>query len=396
MLREVVKLTLLLLLVVGCRCSDNHAFVQLPPPIAAPQGTPLVRVLLKRTSDAVSVECLWRALIKLDEKKGKTAKIVPLEPFTKLLLRLSGENLYIENLGETASEVTLETEMDGMLVLDGKRYRGRFFISVFEKTICVVNILNLECYVASVIGGEMGDRFKPAALCAQAVAARTYALWRIQSGASKKWHITAGPEAQVYGGADIESDATREATSATMGFVLTYEGRIFPAFYSSTCGGWTSSAEFVFGGKYEPPLKGGVECLYCDISPHFKWSVSVSEEELLQVARSLGAEPTSVKEVIPKESDPVGRFKFLEIITNIGILRIGTDKFRALIGRNRIRSTMFSVTKGEENKFLFSGKGWGHGVGMCQWGAEKMARLGFSTEEILKFYYPSAEITRNY
>jgi len=377
----------LFVLISGCHCNDNRAELPPPPPIPAPKDTPLIRVLIVRAAETVTVECSRRALVN---------KTVPLEPHTSLSFSLSGDKVRFNNSNEVAPDFTIEPEIDGTLIVEGMRYRGVLRIFVFEGKLCVVNILNLESYVASVVGSEMGDKFSPAALAAQAVAARTYALYYIQKSSLKPWDITTGTEAQVYRGVNIETDSARDATCSTKGFVLTYEGKVFPAFYSSTCGGCTSSAEFVFGGKLDiTPLRGGVECYYCEKSPYYRWNTTVPEEEILKIVRTSGAEPSSVKSITLAETDIAKRGKFVEIVTDLGVQRIGIDKFRASLGYNRLRSALFTVEKKDGN-FIFSGKGWGHGVGMCQWGAEGMAKQGFSPEEILKYYYPACEVTRIY
>lgn len=382
------SITVVLLLLVGCRCGGDDLPPPHPPPLPIPLGTPTIRVLLGRFEEGVTLECERAVCIRWND--GKRVIGTPIR-----MTFSHSDGRLIMNGERVGTKVVVEPRIDGTLRFNGRRYRGSISVFVLDDRICVLNRVPLECYVAGVVGSEMGANFHLSALAAQAIAARTYALYRMERSTTKDWDITSGPEAQMYGGVDAESERVRSAVQSTVGSVLTYNGRIFEAFYHSTCGGFTSSAEFVFGGNFPTPLKGNVECHWCEKSPYFEWEFTASEEEILRVVASTGVNASSIERIDVAEKDAVGRGRFVEILTDMGMLRMSMGRFRASLGYNSLRSALFAVEKKDRN-FLFKGRGWGHGVGMCQWGAQGMAKLLFSTQEILNHYYPGSEITRIY
>lgn len=292
--------------------------------------------------------------------------------------------------------VQIVPSIDGTIVVNGKAYRGKMaFVPGGAWAFAIVNYVNLEHYVASVVSGEMYSYWPEAALRAQAVAARTYALWRMNQKDKKgEWDLTAGQEAQVYSGLSGETATSRKAAQDSFGVVLTYEGKIFAAYYHSTCGDSTASVLDVFGEEEIPPLSG-VPCRNCQESPFYRWTVNVSQEELVERLKSAGFAVEQISDVKVIESDASGRAKSIEIETPKSKFLIKPNEFRRIFGGSRIRSTAFSIAL-EGGVFVIRGAGWGHGVGMCQWGARGMAKMGFTAEEILHHFYPESDLIRLY
>lgn len=303
------------------------------------------------------------------------------------------------NLGRLfvpAERIQVVAQIDGTIGVNGKAYRGKMaFVPTGEKTFAIVNYVNLEHYVASVVSGEMYSDWPEAALRAQSVAARTYALWRLdQKGKKAEWDLTAGKESQMYPGLSGEIAATRKAAQDTFGVVLTYEGKIFAAYYHSACGDYTASVQDVFGEEEIPPL-AGVTCRNCQESPFYRWTVNVSQEEMIERLKSAGFAVEQISDVKVVELDQSGRAKSVEIDTGKKKFYVKPGELRKIFGTDRIRSTAFSIAL-EGGVFVIKGAGWGHGVGMCQWGAYGLAKLGFDAEGILRIFYPESEIVRLY
>ena len=226
---------------------------------------------------------------------------------------------------------------------------------------------------------------------AQAVASRTYALYRIQGSVNLPYDVTSDVYSQVYGGRTSEKWSTTRAVNLTKGKVLAHNGELLPAYYHATCGGHTEDASNLW--KIDLPPLDGVRCNFCVHSPHYKW---VKEIPLWKVEKNLsdnGYKTGSISSCRIVSRNKFGRVDKLQIKddTGMSVLLTGKD-FRQIIGPNDIRSTKFEAAVKRGN-LVVEGFGWGHGVGMCQWGAFGMSRRGKRAEEILKFYYPGAEIT---
>jgi stage II sporulation protein D len=228
------------------------------------------------------------------------------------------------------------------------------------------------------------------ALKAQAVASRTYAMYQMQENKDNDYDVTSDIYSQVYGGKASERFRTSQAVDETDSQILTFEGKVFPAFFSATCAGHTEDASLLWDTDLTP-LKG-VVCGFCRESPHYNWhyvfSLPEIEDKLAQSGRSI----KGISQISILGRDNSGRITDLKITSAQEETKIAAKDFRNIIGPNIIRSTNFNVTVVDSDA-VFEGLGWGHGAGLCQWGAYFMAKQGYKYEEILKFYYPQAEIS---
>jgi stage II sporulation protein D len=287
-----------------------------------------------------------------------------------------------------------------------RSYRGSLRI---EKTsdgrLRAVNVVPAEAYVAGVVPNEMPTRWSVEALKAQAVAARSFALAERLVHRADAFDVFDSAQSQVYGGADTETAKTWEATAATRGVVAVYRGpggarMLLKTYYHSTCGGATCASEIAFGGTTPPPLRG-VTCPYCRDSRMFEWKdVEISKREMTEALRASGVPSLRTIDTITHleiaQADPNGRAVTIRVVDTTGrSLRIDAGEWRLMVGPRRLPSTWFTVRDGGD-RFLLQGHGWGHGVGMCQWGAAYLAERGQTGEQILRFYYPGIELTRAY
>ncbi|MCI0482048.1 MAG: SpoIID/LytB domain-containing protein, partial [Candidatus Dadabacteria bacterium] len=173
------------------------------------------------------------------------------------------------------------------------------------------------------------------------------------------------------------------AVEETRDEVLTFEGRPIASFYHSTCGGKTENPEDVFGKSY--PFLHSVESA-CTLSPYAAWERSIPAAEI-EKALSF----TGINKIMIKSFTSTGRVKQLEIVHSSGTATVNAIDLRKVLGWSRLPSTNFSIS-GDGDPFVFEGKGYGHGVGLCQWSMFQMAREGSTYREILAFFYPGTSI----
>ncbi len=247
-----------------------------------------------------------------------------------------------------------------------------------------VQTLPMETYIEGVISSELPKSWPLEVLKAQAIAARTYAVWQKY----QKEHLESSVMDQVYHGPDRVHDNARKAVRETAGQILTYDSKPAHTYFHASCGGHTASSAEVFGGS-EPYLKT-VECPYCRTSPVYRWKFEIPRKDL---DKKLGAKISELEFTGETESSRVKgvRFKSKPALKDMK----GND-LRAKVGYDKLRSTLITKHSLGWRNAEFQGRGHGHGVGMCQWGALEMAKRGKSAEEILEFYYPGTQLQKLY
>jgi stage II sporulation protein D len=273
----------------------------------------------------------------------------------------------------------------GGFTFDGRAYRGSF---VRGSDGSVINLVDLEQYLYSVVPHEMSPSWPAAALGAQAICARTYVLQR--SSPKREYDLRPSEADQVYGGVATESPAGRAAVDATAGQVLRYRGAFASVAYSSCCGGHTESSADAWGAA---PLAylGGVPCPWCAASPNYRWNASVP---LGEIERSFGELGTlgALRDVRIAGTDPSGRARAFELVAERGTLPVKGSTFRLGVGPRVVRSLLITRMTQANGSIAIEGGGLGHGVGMCQWGARGMALAGRSANDILTLYFPGTEV----
>ena len=255
----------------------------------------------------------------------------------------------------------------------------------------IINELDLEDYVRSVVGEEMGSKWPIEALKAQAVLARTYAMYRKSCRCAVDYDLCATVNSQVFTGGAKEKEGPALAARETEGKILTYDGAPIEAVYHSTCGGLTEDACNVWDAKY-PYLKSR-ECNYCKDSPYYKWKKRITIPELDESLVEAGYMINGLKSIKVLERSPSERIMKLRLIGESGSVVLKGVDFRKAVGYSKLPSTAFETHR-EGDNFVFLGKGSGHGVGLCQFGAKGMAEDGKSYQEILQYYYPGVTLSR--
>lgn len=314
------------------------------------------------------------------------------------------------------SEVTAETTENGFLIWNGKKYRGTLVITQTDSGFLVVNHLPMDSYLRGVVPLEIGNRTaaEMAAVQAQAVAARTYAYKHLNPRRAFDMYSTV--QDQVYGGVDAEKPQSDAAITATADIVVLYNGQPITTPYHSTCGGTTAAVtEVWYNQSDEPYLRPvsdripGTDHYYCDPSPRFSWTQTYDAAGLRSVMEKYLAAYTNaprsglgkIVDIREQGRTPSGRLAALTVQTESGSYTLRGNDIRFVLRDPKgaiLNSTLFSFTAdksgGEVSTFVVNGRGYGHGIGMCQWGAIGRARAGQSFRRILETYYPGTTIGR--
>lgn len=271
-------------------------------------------------------------------------------------------------------------------------YRGAIEVHRSASGIEVVNEVPLEDYVAGTLHREVSPDWEHEALRAQAVAIRTYALHRMAHAPRGRLHdLEAGPGDQVYGGLDAETGGARRACRETRGEYLAWSGRPILAAFHSSAGGRTASAEEVWGQPV--PYLVSRDVPGEDRSPHSAWRVGLSEGELGRALARAGKPVGSLLDVRILERSSSGRVGRLRVDGTDGSRMLSGKALRQVVGPQVLKSTLFDVDRVGAS-FVFTGAGYGHGVGMSQWGARALARGGADYRRILARFYPGARLQR--
>ena len=274
----------------------------------------------------------------------------------------------------------------------GKRYKGVIELFILpQNKLLVVNILDLEEYVRGVLYHEVKHRWPLEVIKAQAVATRTYAAYQMQENKDQLYDVTSDVYSQVYGGKSAERYRTNLAVDRTKSEVLMFKDKVLPAYFHANSGGHTEDAGVLWKHDLEP-LKGRPDPHSKDL-PNYSWKKNFRLKDIqdkLNTTKkySIGL----IKEIRILKRTKSERVKELSIIERDGkATKISAKDFRQIIGPNLIKSNMYYVDM-KGYYFDLIGKGWGHGVGMSQWGAYVMAKERFSYDQILQFYYPGSEL----
>jgi len=281
---------------------------------------------------------------------------------------------------------------DDVIFADSKSYKGHLIVKKAGNKINVINVLSIEDYIKGVLPKEVGHNWNTEALKVQAVISRTYTVANLHRHSAQGFDMCSATHCQVYGGADAEAASCSKAILETQGEVLTYEGKFAQAVFHANCGGHTENPKYVWNWKYTPSYLKGVKCGYCASAPYTDWE-SVLNESFIR-GKILGGNIGKIKSIKIKGTTDAGAAKELKIVHSKGKLVLNAYQFRLAVDAWRIKSHTFDFIKTDGDKFYFKGKGWGHKVGLCQWGAKEMAEKGKTYRQILQYFYPGTTIEK--
>lgn len=406
------SLRLALVMAIACAAPRANA----PRPAPDDVGNAAIRVMLASNSSVADV--------------GATGAWSMLDPQRRLMVRVgTGDGWRIERSGDRLrgargavrtgwvdGPIYASMTSDGYLNFNGRRYRGEVVFRAAPGGILVLNRVRIDDYLLGVVPLEIGTRpaAESAAVQAQAVTARSYAYTHLDAGDARGYDVTATVADQVYGGVDVETGVASRAIASTRGLVLKYGGRVVNAPYSSSCGGQTAAASEVWRASDEPYLKRvsdrveGTDRFYCSIAPRFAWTKTFEQADLVAtinrylstVTTVPGNNPGRPRSIAVATRTPSGRVGELKITTDRGTFTVQGNDVRYVLrggGGEILNSTYFSVDSSQERDGLLTrltvrGNGYGHGIGMCQWGAIGRARAGHDFRAILSAYYPGTTV----
>ena len=370
---------LALLLLFTCpapgRCADGAA-----------ENGPRIRVAISRGVSSLKLKTSSRIYAQ-DVKSGQKYLLLENAAYE---VRALGKNIAVAGQELSSPIKLLASDGQERIRLGGNLYKGDILIKATpEGRLDIIECLSLEEYLYGVLPSEMSPDWPLEALKAQAVASRTYAMKFINP--ARDYDITNGVEMQVYNGTNRINARIMEAVNSTRGEVLKYKGKLVTAFFHACCGGHTASVKSAWGEDVIKPLYG-VPDPFCAPSRHYRWEYYLSTADLLKFIQAQGSTALKIKSVKINKRDRSGRAASFKFITDNGSKVVQTTDLRKRFGTFEFRSTYVTGITAVKGGYELSGRGWGHGVGMCQEGAKYMALNGKLYKRILRHYYPNAAI----
>ncbi|MBP2640822.1 MAG: SpoIID/LytB domain protein [Firmicutes bacterium] len=339
--------------------------------------------------------------------------------------RFSIDSVPVQTHSIFIKAITTE-DKERFIEVNGRNYRGDVELHQTKKNagITVINILPVELYLYGILPQEISPEWPLEAIKAQAVAARTYALYNQKKHGEDGFDICSTSDCQVYGGMDSETSRTNKAVDETNGVTIMYQEKLIPAFFHSSAGGFTENSENVWGA-YLPYLRGVED--RDQFSPYYKWERRFAPADLIRDCapyidkigrlKAIELSALTAAPVTRNDRGVSGRVKTLRLIGDKGSIQVPGNTIRTLLN---LPSTLFDVkmmsaahlkdksleithriTGAAGETVLFMGYGWGHGVGLSQWGAKSMAEQAPKNDaayykEILRHYYTGVDVRKSY
>jgi stage II sporulation protein D len=345
--------------------------------LAPAQAAVNLRVAVRETATNLQVGSSTNALI----KNGQGQVLGEIAGMSSFNVNRQGNQLAFDRW--QATELWVEPKGDGYVWIGDRWYRGRTQLRQNGNQILAINHVDLEQYLYSVVGAEAIPSWPQEALKAQAVAARTYALKKRAENNGRPFDLDTTTATQVYKGLNSEYSTTHAAVNATANQVMTYNGDVILAVFHSSSGGHTENVEDIWSQPL-PYLRGVVD--YDQSAPVYQWSKTISAAQLGQLVGGVG----TVRQLVPQRATPRGRVVTMRVIGDRGTKDVSGDQLRRLL---ELRSTLINARVQGGDIYIY-GKGFGHGVGMSQWGANGLAAQGIDYQQILRHYYQNATIAR--
>lgn len=343
--------------------------------MSAPVLAYILRVAVAQNVSQINIGTSTKAIVS-DETDRQVGELQAQKGF---VVRASNDRIEVGNV--KATQLWVKPQQGGYIWIGDRWYRGSVQLLTTGKKLLAIEHVNLEQYLYSVLGAEMSSTYPAEALKAQAVASRTYALYRSQSTAAQLFDVDSTQSSQVYRGLSSEANTTQAAVNATVGEIMTERGKPILAAFHAASGGHTENVEDIWSSRLSY-LRGVPD--YDLDTPGNEWTKTVSDREVSQSLKI-----NNVKSIAPDRTTPFGSVVSLKIVGDTDRLVKGSQVRTAL----KLRSLKFTIAP-TPGGFLFTGRGYGHGLGMSQWGAYALAQQGMKYSSILAHYYRGVELSK--
>lgn len=398
----------------GCSASSRFTKKEEPQPKETPKTSPPQNINKKEIRAALTLNLQETLSFNFPIVLAAGGKdVLTLAAGSGIKAGISGDKVEVSVSGKriVAPYVDISIKnIEDKLIYNNTEYRGYFRLAPYQNSIMLLNILDVEDYVRGVMVPELGVANRPEdfeALKAFAICVRTYAFMKMKAK-GVYYDVRTDVSDQVYRGYTSEREFSNRAVEETKNTVLVYSGDLADIFYYSTCGGFTEDAANIFSKDipYMRSVNDGSEP-YCAINPSFNWIETYSGQEItnmLAAAKLIESSNALLKNIEIENRFPSGRVKTLLITVEEN----GTDRDIRLIGQQTrtvirskttggiLRSLNLEISStgmgGPESTIKITGKGNGHGVGFCQWGAIGRSRAGQNFKQILFHYFPGTRL----
>lgn len=354
---------------------------------ASASASPLVRIGISVGAESAGLG-VGRVSVAAD---GKTSELFLKE---KVFVTVKGNRIRIGSRDWPSGAVLTPSEKGQSVSVNGRLYRGKIELRGDGRRLTVINELPVDDYVRGILLHEVSPEWPEEALKAQSVISRTYALRNRGKHGQSGFDLCSQTHCQVYGGRSSERDSIDRAVKATEDEVLLYRGALVNAVFHSTCGGTTEESDNVWESEASAPYLQIVRCRWCKRSRNYNWTSEIRVDQLGRGLNAAGIDvgvPKSLKVLSRSRS---GRAVNVRVTGSKGRAEMKANKFRLAADSRVVKSTNWTVVSTGRNRWKFSGHGWGHGVGLCQWGTKEQAEQGRSYQQILKFYYKDVSLAK--
>lgn len=349
-----------------------------PVPVAPPPSVTQVRVRIMKGHGSVRIE-----------SEGALA-VTPSGSGGHALDLNARDGLVVAGTEKGVRELTVAADKPLQIRAGGstRHYRGSLTVRAEGGTLQIVNRAGIEEYLYGVVTKESVPSWPLEALKAQAIASRTYALYQVQHRQDRDYDMVDDEGSQVYGGVEGESAAGRRAVDETRGMIATYRGRPIYAMFTSNTGWYTADPAFIFDQPL--PYLTAQPDEYSPGEQMGRWKRTYSAADIRRKLSDIGVQLGTIRAIEPRVTCRSGRIVRVDISDDRGSHVMRT---RPTLGRALNLPEILLTVERSGDEFVFAGGGFGHGVGLSQWGAKAMAAKGLGVKDILAFYYRGAEIT---
>ncbi len=360
-----------------------------PVVITTAGSTVRVRILVTKSPSMISSPSGFR----IGSPRSDKSKLIS----NAVKIRASSGSMVVGTSKVRGDVVAIPNDAGNSLRVNGRRYRGFLvFHPLGGSRYDVIEYLTFSEYLYGVLPKEVDATWPIESLKAQAVVSRSYALASKRARGKERFDLSSTVLDQVYGGQESEKPESNRAVDETQGYILVDSAnQPVRAFFHAACGGHTDLPQYVWKTD---PAQDVYEVIsdkdFCADYPRHKWQLTMSLNTLRDKMRRAGFRLKTIQDISVLQKSPSGRSQTIILQTSKGEVQMAGNRFRLALGPETLRSTLLTNVQVKKRHVYFEGMGWGHGVGLCQWGARGRAEAGQTFSQILIAYYPKAKVVQ--